>query len=345
MAKLELSSPPFLFFRGEPGALEDVELASRLSYFLWNSSPDEELFRLAKEQNLSDPKTLESQVDRMLGDELSKRFVEDFLDQWIGSRKIDATTPDDKLYPEPGDVLRRAMLEETELFFEDFITTNVPARLLIDVDDSFLNRRLAEDGEIRGIEGEHFRRVSLAPDRVRGGWMKQASVLKITANGAVTSPVKRRVFVLSTLLGKAPRPPPSAIGSAEPDTRGTTTIRETLAGHRVVDACASRQQHIDPPGFSLESSDPNGGLRARYRSTAKGDRPMRKLFGSHLGNANAHDPRNLPVLLAGGGFRHGQCFAHDRDNNTPLCNLFASLLQRPDIDADSFATSSGSWTW
>jgi hypothetical protein len=277
-----LSSPQFLFHAGDPGQLDDHALASRLSYFLWRSLPDEELFRLAREKKLSDSKTLAAQVDRMLADEKSMRFVRDFLGQWLGLHQIDATTPDDKLYPEYDDVLRQAMLRESELFFQELIVENLPVRNLIDSEFTYLNGRLARHYGIRGLTGEQFRKVSLPADSVRGGFLTQASVLKVTANGTVTSPVKRGAFVLTTLLGKPPSPPPADVGSIEPDTRGTTTIRETLDAHRNVKSCARCHREIDPPGFALECFDPIGGYRTRYRSTGKGDWSKRILFGRRV---------------------------------------------------------------
>ena len=273
------SSPQFLFHSAEPGPLNDHALASRLSYFLWKSAPDEELFLLAKEKKLSDPKTLAAQVDRMLGDPKSDRFVNDFLDQWIGLNRIDATTPDDKLYPEYDDILRQGMLAETRAFFRDLIAKNLPARNLVDSDFTFLNRRLAEHYKIPDVEGETFRRVKLPSWSPRGGLLTQASVLKITANGTTTTPVKRGNFVLSALLGRAISSPPPAVDPIEPDTRGATTIREILDKHRNIEKCAVCHRKIDPPGFALESFDPIGGYRTRYRSTEKGDQPVRKLRG------------------------------------------------------------------
>ncbi|MGY8771383.1 MAG: DUF1592 domain-containing protein, partial [Pirellulales bacterium] len=223
-----LSSPQFLFHSGEPGQLDDYALATRLSYFLWKTTPDEELLRLAKEKNLNDPAVLTQQVNRLLDDPKSDRFVHDFLDQWLGLQDIDATTPDKRLYPEYDDILRQAMLQETRLFFRALIDKNLSARNLIDSEFIFANRRLAEHYEIPNIVGEHFRRVALPKTSVRGGLMTQASILKVTANGTITSPVKRGSFVLSKLLGTPPSPPPLNVDSVDPDTRGATTNRETL---------------------------------------------------------------------------------------------------------------------
>ena len=279
------SSPQFLFHGGQPGPLDDHSLASRLSYFLWKTLPDEQLFALARDKKLKDPKVLANQVNRMLKDPRSNRFVEDFLDGWLNLSEIDATTPDEKLYPEYGDTLRQAMLAETRLFFRELIDRNLTARNFIDSDFTFVNRRLARHYGMANISGERMRRVALPADSVRGGLMTQASILKVTANGTLTSPVKRGHWVLASLLGTPPQPPPPTISALEPDIRGAVTVRETLAKHRDVASCASCHQHIDPPGFALESFDPIGGFRQRYRTTGKGDWPKeRYLAAHHLGH-------------------------------------------------------------
>lgn len=273
------SSPEFLYHQAEPGPLDDYALATRLSYFLWKSLPDDQLFLLAAEGALSEPAVLASEVDRLLDDEKSQRFVEDFLDQWLELEDIDATTPDERLYPEYDDLLRQAMLEETRRFFAELIWDDRGVRDLIDSDFTFLNRRLAEHYDIPGIDGLDYQKVTLPEGSPRGGLLTQASLLKITANGTNTSPVPRGNFILSQLLGTPPDPPPPGAGSVEPDTRGTTTIREELDAHRNVASCNRCHIHIDPPGFALESFDPIGGYRTRYRSTGEGDRPTERLFG------------------------------------------------------------------
>lgn len=275
-----LSSPQFLYHGGDAGELDDFALAARLSYFLWKSMPDKELYILALFGKLSEPEVLARQVDRMLDDEKSMRFVKDFVGQWLRLREIGATTPSEKLYPEYDDVLHRAISRETELFFAELIAEDLGVRNIIDSDFTFVNRRLAEHYGVPGIEGQQMRKVVLAEDSPRGGILTQASILKITANGTVTSPVRRGNFVLTNLLGQPPSPPPPNVNSnIEPDTRGTTTIRETLSKHRTIETCASCHRTIDPPGFALESFDPIGGFRTRYRSTQEGDQPEGKLFG------------------------------------------------------------------
>ncbi|MDB4614598.1 DUF1592 domain-containing protein [bacterium] len=278
-----LVSPELMFLRNEtadaivkrgadsrggfPNRLNDHALASRLSYFLWRSLPDDELTGLASDGRLTDPKVLTAQVERMLDHPRSDRFVHEFLDQWLELERIDATTPDAYLYPEYDDVLRQAMLAETRDFFRHLIDKDLSVRNLIDSDFTFLNRKLADHYGIDGVEGEAMRKVKLKPQSFRGGVLTHASIAKITANGTVTTPVKRGNFVLTNLLGLPPNPPPPGVGAIEPDTRGATTIRETLEKHKSVEACAVCHRRIDPPGFALECFDPVGTFRFRYRNS------------------------------------------------------------------------------
>jgi hypothetical protein len=262
-----LSSPQFLFHSGRPGELNDFALASRLSYFLWKSMPDEKLFQLARERRLSEPDILAAQVDRMLGDEKSMRFIKDFIGQWLRLNEIGATTPDKRLYREYDDVLNQAIVRETELFFAELVAQDLPIKNIIDSDFTFLNRRLAEHYDIPGVKGQQMRKMQLPENSPRGGVLTHASILKLTANGTVTSPIKRGNFVVTNLLGQPPNPPPADVTIEEPDTRGTTTIREQLDKHRNLETCANCHNHIDPPGFAMESFDPIGGFRTRYRTT------------------------------------------------------------------------------
>lgn len=266
-----LIAPQTLFLMNETrrmeSALTDHALASRLSYFLWRSPPDEELLQRVSDGTLSDTKTLAAQVGRMLSDPKRDRFVREFLGQWLELDRIDATTPDAYLYPEYDDVLRKAMLAETRLLFGHLIDEDLSIANLIDSDFTFLNRKLAEHYGIPNVVGEKMRKVMLPPRSVRGGILTHASIAKVTANGTVTTPVKRGRFVLTNLLGLPPNPPPPAVGAIEPDTRGATTIRETLAKHQTVEACAVCHRRIDPPGFALECFDPVGTFRTRYRNS------------------------------------------------------------------------------
>ena len=262
-----LSAPAFLFQAGDAGRLDDFALASRLSYFLWRSMPDAELFDAARAGRLSDPAALAAQVDRMLDDARSKRFVQDFAGQAFRLYELRATSPDAGLYPEYDDRLGQAMAQETELFLAELIAEDRGVEHLIDADFTFVNRRLAQHYGLQGVAGQRMRRVTLPADSPRGGLLTQASVLKVTANGTTTSPVPRGNFVLANLLGQPPAPPPPGIEGLEPDTRGTTTIRELLTAHRANPVCASCHRRIDPPGFALESFDPIGGFRTSYRAS------------------------------------------------------------------------------
>ncbi|MBA62876.1 MAG: hypothetical protein CMJ76_10980 [Planctomycetaceae bacterium] len=262
-----LISPEVIFQTGKSGRLDDIDLARRVSAFLWRSIPDSELIDLAVAGTLSTPDVLRDQVDRMLADPRSERFIHGFLDQWLELRRIDETTPDNFLYPEYDDVLRRAMLAETRGFVKYLIEHDLSVSNLIDSDFTFMNRKLAEHYGIEGVLGEQIRKVTLPADSVRGGIITQASIAKITANGTVTTPVKRGNFVLSNLLGLPPSPPPPNIGSIEPDTRGATTIRDTLEKHQENETCAVCHRKIDPPGFALEAFDPVGNFRTQYRNS------------------------------------------------------------------------------
>ena len=277
-----LSSPELLFFMAQPGKLDDHALATRLSFFLWKSLPDSRLREVADRGQLSNPKILRQQLERMLNDEKSNRFVNDFTNQWLRLSEIDATSPDQQLYPEYEVLLRKSMLQETRRFFKDLVEEDGSTDNLVDSEYAFLNRRLAEHYGVNNVHGEHFRRVELPEPSPRGGVMTQASILKVTANGTVTSPVRRGAWVLTHLLGTPPAPPPPNVGSIEPDTRGAKTIRELLNKHRADASCASCHNQLDPPGFALESFDVIGGYRAHYRSKKHGRRPTQKLRNRNI---------------------------------------------------------------
>lgn len=260
-----LSAPTFLYLSSDEATDEQYVLATRLSYFLWRSMPDDELIALASSGKLSDPDVLTSQVERLLDDPKAQRFIRDFAGQAFRLYELKATTPDTSLYPEYDDRLGQAIGKETEMFLAELVEENHCVDKLVDADFTFVNRRLAEHYGINGVEGQHMRRIAIPEDSPRGGLITQASVHKVTANGTITSPVPRGNYVLENILGTPVPPPPPGVAGLEPDTRGTTTIREMLTAHRNEPVCAGCHQTIDPPGFALESFDPIGGFRSKYR--------------------------------------------------------------------------------
>ena len=269
-----------MLFDELPGPrLSDHALASRLSYFLWSTLPDDELMNLAAAKKLHEPTVLKAQVKRLLADKRSSAFVKNFTGQWLDLRSIDATSPDTTLYPEFDEMLKLAMVAETEAFFTELLQKDLPITNFIHSDFLMLNRRIAQHYGLGfdAANSEQFVRVKLPADSVRGGLLTQASILKVTANGTVSSPVLRGAWVMKRLLGQPPAPPPPGTPGVEPDTRGAATIREILDKHRNNETCAGCHAKIDPPGFALENFDVIGGWRDRYRSKEKGDKPTAKV--------------------------------------------------------------------
>jgi mono/diheme cytochrome c family protein len=277
-------SPKFLFLDEKAGKLDDFALASRLSYFLWGTMPDEELLSLAEQRKLGQPATLRLQVERLLKHPKATAFTENFVGQWLGLREIDATIPSHILYPEYDEMLKYSMLKETYLFFDEVLRHDLSLTNFVHSDFTMLNGRLAKHygipltptplppGERGRGEGEgwEFKKVPLPRDSHRGGVLTMASVLKVTANGTYTSPILRGAWVLERILGTPPPRPPEGVTAVEPDIRGTTTVRQQLAKHRQVASCASCHAKIDPPGFALESFDVIGGWRDYYRTSGNG---------------------------------------------------------------------------
>ncbi len=277
-----LCSPNFLILDERPGRLDAFALASRLSYFLTSDMPDEALMGAAADNSLLDERILEQQVDRLLSDPRSDDFVRSFIGQWLDLNKFQATNPDMRLYPEFDDSLKQSMVDETHAFFREVLDHNLPVANLVDSKFCMLNRRLAEHYGVGGVQGQSIRRVELPDDSPRGGLLTQASILKVTANGTVTSPVIRGAWIMSRLLSQPPRPPPPNVGSIEPDTRGATTIREQLALHRNAATCNGCHAKFDPAGFALENFDVIGGWRDRYRTQDHGDAPTYLLNGRSI---------------------------------------------------------------
>ncbi len=266
-----LCSPDFLYHVEVPGRLDEAALACRLAYLFWNSMPDDELVRLAATGTLHEPATLHAQVERLLKDPRSSRFIEDFTGQWLKLRLLSANDPDKKLYPEFSPYLQDSMRMETQAYFRELMDRNLDASYLVQSDFAMLNEKLAVHYGVPGVSGPGIRKVKLPEGCVRGGLLTQAAVLKVTANGTTTSPVVRGAFVMAKLLGRPPEPPPPNIPAVEPDVRGSKTIREQLDKHRTNATCASCHAKIDPPGFALESFDVIGGFRSRYRVMSDGE--------------------------------------------------------------------------
>ena len=266
-----LVSPNFLFRApetpdgGQPGtvyALSDIDLASRLSFFLWSSIPDEELLQLAETGQLSDPGVRAEQVARMLADPKAASLVENFGGQWLHLRNVADWMPDPERFDEFDDSLRYAFQRETELFLGHLIRDDASVLDLIDADYTFLNERLAGFYGIDGVEGGYFRRVSLAGS-ARGGILTQGSVLMVTSYPTRTSPVLRGKWVLENLLGAPPPPPPADVPAlADSAETSAGNLREALEQHRANPACAVCHARLDPIGFALENFDAVGTFRA-----------------------------------------------------------------------------------
>jgi len=267
--KAVLASPKFLYFREPTGPLDDHALASRLSYFLWSTMPDEPLLALAAKGELRKPDVLRAQVERMLKHPKAQAFTENFTGQWLSLRDIEATTPDKALYPEFEALLQWSAVRETHLFFEELLKQNLSVKNFVDSDFAMLNARLAAHYGVPDVHGVAFRKVALKPEWHRGGVLTHASVLKVTANGTTTSPVLRGVWMLDRIMGKPAPPPPPNVPAIEPDIRGAQTIRDQLAKHRATENCAGCHARIDPPGFALENYDVIGGWRDKYRIVAE----------------------------------------------------------------------------
>lgn len=312
--KAILSSPNFVYFREEPGALDDHAIASRLSYFLWSTMPDTELLDIAAQGKLREPSVLRTQVERMLSDDRSHRFIEHFTSQWLELRNLEATSPDPKLYAEFDPFLLWSMQMETVLFFREMLHRDRGVAEFVHSDWSMLNQRLAQHYGIRGVTGGAMHRVSIPPESHRGGVLTQASILKVTADGTKTSPILRGKWVLEKILGTPPSPPPPNVSAIEPDIRGSTTIRQQLEKHKSDASCASCHKHIDPPGFALESFDVIGGWREFYRSSD----PKHSLGKTALANYPAIQiSRGLTVEI-GGTTAQGRSFENVGDYKSLL---------------------------
>jgi hypothetical protein len=305
-----LASPRFVFLHESPGKLDDNALATRLALFLWNSTPDEALRARAARGELSRPNVLRAETERLLNDPKSHRFTEAFLDYWLDLRKIEDSTPSTTLYNDYylDDSLVEAAMMESHLTFEELIRQNLPVRNVVDANFTFVNERLANHYGIPNVKGIAMRRVSLPAESPRGGFLTQASVLKVTANGTTTSPVLRGKWVMERILGYE-IPPPPPVAAVEPDIRGAVTIRQQLDKHRANKSCASCHSKIDPAGFALESFDVMGGWRDRYRGIDE-SKPVEQGRGKNGHPFAFH--YGLPVDCTG-TLPNGRAFSDIRD--------------------------------
>jgi mono/diheme cytochrome c family protein len=251
-----------------PYRVSDLELASRLSFFLWSSIPDEELLGLAIDGKLKQPAVLEQQVRRMLADPRADALVTNFAGQWLYLRNLAAVTPDNRMFPDFDDNLRQAFRQETELFFESIVKEDRNVLDLLRAKYTFINERLARHYGIPNVYGSRFRRVTLGDDSVRGGLLTHGSILTVTSYANRTSPVLRGKWILENILGTPPPPPPPNVPPLQ-ETLGSgkvLTMRERMAQHRVNAACSGCHQLMDPAGLSMENFDAIGRWRTRTES-------------------------------------------------------------------------------
>ena len=275
-----LTNPEFLFrVESDPKKvapsgvyrISDLELASRLSFFLWSSIPDDELLDAAVRGKLSQPGELEKQARRMLADRRSFNLATNFAGQWLRLRNIEAVSPSANLFRDFDDNLRQAFRQETELFFDSVLREDRSVRTFIRADYTFLNERLAKHYGIPNVYGSRFRRVTLSPESKRGGLLRQGSVLSVTSYATRTSPVLRGVLVLRNILGAPPPSPPPNVPALDESTMAANlSMRQRLAAHRSNAVCASCHRTIDPVGFSLENFNAVG----QWRDLEVDERPV-----------------------------------------------------------------------
>jgi hypothetical protein len=272
-----LASPKFLFraerdpdhiAAGTVYRLDDLDLASRLSFFLWSSIPDDELLRVAERGKLSDRAELERQVRRMLADPRADALVTNFAGQWLYLRNVRGTTPDKNEFPDFDDNLRQAFERETELFFESIMREDRNVLDLLTADYTFVNERLARHYGIPNVYGSHFRRITVL-DEARRGLLGQGSILLVTSHADRTSPVVRGKWVLDNLVGAPPPPPPPDVPPLQDkkDDGMPHSLRERMEEHRSNPGCVTCHKVMDPIGFALENFDAVGAWRTRDAGT------------------------------------------------------------------------------
>lgn len=287
---------------GAAQPISQHELAARLSYFLWSSMPDDALLAAADRGQLAKPAVLEAQVRRMLLDPKSRTLAENFAGQWLETRKLESVKPDRKRFPEFDEYLRRSMRQETELFFDSIVREDRSILDFIDAKYTFMNERLAQFYDVKGVQGPEFRKVTLAADSHRGGIVTQASVLTVSSYATRTSPVLRGKWILGNLLDAAPPPPPPDVPNLDDAKIGTTSsLREQLEQHRKNATCASCHVRMDPLGFGLENFNAIGSWRTsdgQFPINATGTLPDGRTFSGPEGLETIL--RNQPEAFAEG---------------------------------------------
>jgi hypothetical protein len=262
--KAMLTSPRFLW-RFHPQRPSEYQIASDLARVLWLSVPDDELLHQAQLGGWDEP-SLREQVDRMLTDQKSERWVHSFCQQWLNLRTFHQVSPSLKLYPLYDDLLDHYLPLETEAYIQHLLNEDLPVSLLIDSDFSILNQRLAQHYGVPGVTGQALRKVGWPEDSSRGGLLTMGSVLKVTTDGLQTSPILRGAWISKNLVGNTLSPPPESVKAIEPDATGATSLRELIERHQSEEACLSCHKNIDPYGFALESFDATGQWRSQYKN-------------------------------------------------------------------------------
>ncbi|WP_373044796.1 DUF1592 domain-containing protein [Vulgatibacter sp.] len=281
-----LMSPHFLFrvekapAAGEVRKLDGYELASRLSYFLWSTMPDDELFFAAESGKLDSDEGLEEQVDRMLADPRAEAVVDNFGGQWLTTRALSSATPDPQLFPDWDEELQAAMQRETALVMGEILAENRSLLDLLDAEFTWVNGRLAEHYGIAGVSGDDFQRITAPAER--GGVLGHGAFLTLTSNPTRTSPVKRGKWVLAQLLCEEPPPPPPGVEGLPDGEKPTGSVREQMEMHRSDPVCAACHQLMDPIGFGLENFGPTGVFRtvdeAGFEIDPRGELPDGRIF-------------------------------------------------------------------
>lgn len=282
--------------------ITDWELASRLSYFLWSTSPDDTLLDAASKGTLHTPDVLKSQVARMLKDPKAARFTASFPRQWLQLRRVGMFPPDKKLYPTYDEYLQKSMVGETTSFFNEVVAKNLSLREFIDSDWTMMNARLAEHYLITGIEEDRFARVALNAESHRGGLLTQASVLSLTSDGTRHRPVHRGKWVLESIIGKSPPPPPANVKPIEPTPakQPKATLRMKLDAHKSDPNCASCHKKIDPLGFAFDNYDAIGRWRTEeVVKDGEGDNPKVDASGELVDGRKFKDAAEFKKLLMG----------------------------------------------